>query len=428
MYELIDQMEDEIVKCVRCGVCRIHCPTFLATNAESAVSRGKIYLVDAVVKGELDLTDEFARDMYRCVNCRTVTVNCPTSVRVHDIILQARAQLVKSRGLSDLKDIIFDISAPQAGMPVPLPVDKRLAFFQEEISRNLPSDNPWQGLLPLTGSKEEFSSLLKGLSSPQAGMPVPPNSSRMKVGYFVGSAIDMMYPEIGRASVNVLRALDFEVIVPPDQKCSGYSFETLGDVDTAAYLARANMEAFAKADVDAIVTSDSSCALEMKQGYAKLLGEDEAVKEFAGKVYEISEFLTEKMGEHVGSSLRSKLGQVSKKVTYHEACALGKGLGISDPPREILATVPGLEFVEMDGAELCCGSGCGVFAMGRNYDLSMKIAERKFDNIMATGADIVVTSCPHCQLQLGEMLASKGVEKEFLHPVQILAESIGLRA
>ena len=74
----------------------------------------------------------------------------------------------------------------------------------------------------------------------------------------------------------------------------------------------------------------------------------------------------------------------------------------------------------MDGAELCCGSGCGVFAMGRNYDLSMKIAERKFDSIMATDADIVATSCPHCQLQLGEMLVSKGVEKEFLHPIQIL--------
>ncbi len=110
MYELIKQIEDEIVKCVRCGVCRIHCPTFLATNAESAVSRGKIYLVDAVLKGELDLTDEFARDIYRCVNCRTVTVNCPTSVCVHEIILQTRAQLVKSRGLSDLKDVIFDAS------------------------------------------------------------------------------------------------------------------------------------------------------------------------------------------------------------------------------------------------------------------------------------------------------------------------------
>ena len=404
MYELINQIEDEIVKCVRCGVCRIHCPTFLATNAESAVSRGKIYLVDAVVKGDLDLTDEFARDIYRCVNCRTVTVNCPTSVQVHDIILQTRAQLMKSRGLSDLKDIIFDISTNGER-----PVDKRLALFQEEISRNLPSDNPWQSLLPLTASKGEFSSLLKELPDGTVDSP------KMKVGYFVGSAIDMMYPEIGKAVINVLRANDIEVVVPSDQKCSGYSFGTLGDVDTEAYLARANIEAFAKAGVDAIVTADSSCALEMKQGYAKLLGEDEAVTDFAGKVYELSEFLTEKVGLD-----NLKPGPVSKKVTYHEACTLGKGLGISDPPRALLNAVPGLEFIEMDGAELCCGSGCGVFAMGRNYDLSMKIAERKFESIMATGADVVVTSCPHCQLQLGEMLASKGVEKQFLHPIQIL--------
>jgi glycolate oxidase iron-sulfur subunit len=404
MYELINQIEDEIVKCVRCGVCRIYCPTFLATNAESAVSRGKIYLVDAVVKGDLDLTDEFARDIYRCVNCRTVTVNCPTSVQVHDIMLQARAQLMKSRGLSDLKDIIFDISTNGDR-----PVDKRLALFQEEISRNLPSDNPWQSLLPLTASKKEFSSLLKELPDGTVDSP------KMKVGYFVGSAIDMMYPEIGLATVNVLRANDIEMVVPSDQKCSGYSFGTLGDVDTEAYLARANIEAFAKAGVDAIVTADSSCALEMKQGYAKLLGENEAVTDFVGKVYELSEFLTEKVGLD-----NLKLGQVSKKVTYHEACTLGKGLKISDPPRALLNAVPGLEFVEMDGAEMCCGSGCGVFAMGRNYDLSMKIAERKFESIMATGADVVVTSCPHCQLQLGEMLASKGVEKQFLHPVQIL--------
>ncbi len=387
MYELINQIEDEIVKCVRCGVCRIHCPTFLATNAESAVSRGKIYLVDAVVKGDLDLTDEFARDIYRCVNCRTVTVNCPTSVQVHDILLQARAQLMKSRGLSDLKDIIFDISTNGER-----PVDKRLALFQEEISRNLPSDSPWQKLLPLTASKGEFSSLLKDLPDGTVDNP------KMKVGYFVGSVIDMMYPEIGKAVINVLNASGIEVVVPLDQKCSGYSFATLGDMDTAAYLDQANSKAFADAGVDAVVTADSSCALQME-----------------GKVHDVCEFLTEKVGLD-----NLELGAVSKKVTYHEACTLGKGLKISDPPREILNAVPGLEFVEMDGAELCCGSGCGVFAMGRNYDLSMKIAERKFESIMATGADVVVTSCPHCQLQLGEMLASKGVEKQFLHPVQIL--------
>lgn len=407
MYELINQIEDEIVKCVRCGVCRIHCPTFLATNAESAVSRGKIYLVDAVVKGDLDLTDEFARDIYRCVNCRTVTVNCPTSVQVHDIMLQARAQLVKSRGLSDLKNIIFDISTNGER-----PVDKRLALFQEEISRNLPSDNPWRGLLPLTSSKHSFPTSLKELSSAPADSVDNP---RMKVGYFVGSAIDMMYPEIGQATVNVLRANDIEVVVPSDQKCSGYSFGALGDVDTEAYLARSNVEAFARAGVDAIVTADGSCALEMKQRYAKLLGEDKAVADFAGRVYELSEFLTEKVGLD-----NLKLGPVSKKVTYHEACTLGKGLKIPDPPMALLDAVPGLEFVKMNGAEQCCGSGCGVFAMGRNYDLSMKIAERKFESIMATGADVVVTSCPHCQLQLGEMLASKGVEKQFLHPVQML--------
>jgi len=388
MYELINQIEDEIVKCVRCGVCRIHCPTFLATNAESAVSRGKIYLVDAVLKGELDLTDEFARDIYRCVNCRTVTVNCPTSVCVHEIILQARAQLIKSRGVSELKDVLFDTSTNGER-----PVDKRMALFQAEISRNLPSDNPWQSLLPLTASKEESSSL-KDLSDAAVGV----DNASMKVGYFVGSGIDMMYPEIGKAAINVLRASGIEVVVPLDQKCSGYSFATLGDTDTAAYLDRANAEAFAEAGVDAIVTADSSCALQME-----------------GKVHDVCEFLTEKVGLD-----NLKLGQVSKKVTYHEACTLGKGLKISDPPREILNAIPGLEFVEMDGAELCCGSGCGVFAMGRNYDLSMKIAERKFDSIMATDADIVATSCPHCQLQLGEMLASKGVEKQFLHPIQIL--------
>ena len=402
MYELINQIEDEIVKCVRCGVCRIHCPTFVATNAESAVSRGKIYLVDAVLKGELDLSDEFAKDIYRCVNCRTVTVNCPVSVGVHDVILQARAQLVKSRGLPDLKDIIFDVSTNGEG-------PKQLAFFQEKIARNLPSDNPWRSLLPLTARKEQFSSLLKELSDEAVSMDNP----GMKVGYFVGSAVDMMYPEIGRATVNVLRANSIEVVVPSDQKCSGYAFRTLGDTDTAAYLARANVEAFAEAGVDAIVTADSSCALELKQGYAEM--DDESAKEFAGKVYEISEFLTEKVELD-----RSKLGEVSKKATYHEPCTLGKGLEISDPPRELLSAIPGLEFVEMDGAELCCGSGCGVFAMGRNHDLSMTIAERKFDDIMATAADTVATNCPHCQLQLGEMLASKGAEKQILHPVQIL--------
>jgi glycolate oxidase iron-sulfur subunit len=106
------------------------------------------------------------------------------------------------------------------------------------------------------------------------------------------------------------------------------------------------------------------------------------------------------------------------RVTYHSPCHLNRELGIKKEPREILKAIPGVELVEMGNPCRCCGSG-GSFNLS-HYDLSLKILDRKMEDIKSTGADIVVTNCSGCMLQLKDGAYQKGMKVEVLHLVEAI--------
>ena len=232
--------------------------------------------------------------------------------------------------------------------------------------------------------------------------------------------INYFYTDIGRAVIEVLTENDIEVVIPKSQACCGIPASVNGDVASARTLAKRNLRAFEKMGADALVVACSSGGTAWKHVYGELLENDRELKaladKWAKKSYDISEFLI-----HQVPFKKDGLGRVVRKVTYHEPCHLNRGQGISNEPREILKSIPGVELIEMKEPGRCCGMA-GSFSLV-HPDLSVQISDRKTADIQTTNTDTVATGCPACRLQLQSGVENAGFDEEVLHTVQILAES-----
>jgi glycolate oxidase iron-sulfur subunit len=202
-------------------------------------------------------------------------------------------------------------------------------------------------------------------------------------------------------------------VIPHDQGCCGVPVYTAGDVETGRALARKNIDAFRKHKVDAIITGCAACGAALKQDYEKILGLKAG--DLGAQVYDFSEFLAKHSKLRFGKCLAA-----ATKVTYHDPCHLNRGQGIKEAPRRVLEALPQVDFVEMQEADRCCG-GAGTFSLS-HYDLSKAIGRRKAGCIAASGADLVVTSCPSCMMQLEDMLGRNRLPQKVVHLAELVAE------
>jgi glycolate oxidase iron-sulfur subunit len=240
---------------------------------------------------------------------------------------------------------------------------------------------------------------------------------RYRVGYFLGCATDLFYPEIAKATVQVLTENGCEVVIPRNLSCCGMPQMANGAYETTVDLARLNIETYEHLELDYIVTDCGTCTATIgSHGYANLLSETpwaEKAQTFSQKVVELTTFLTTKI------DLLPAASELALKVTYHDPCHLAKALKITAPPRNLLKSLPGVQFVEMANADRCCG-GAGTFSLS-NYDLSMKILDKKMASVKESGAKILATGCPTCTMQLNHGLNLHGINCKVMHPVELLA-------
>jgi glycolate oxidase iron-sulfur subunit len=277
-----------------------------------------------------------------------------------------------------------------------------------------------------------LSALGKGRNIPQIAprflrqmVPVvnkPPDGVKttMTVGYFTGCMTDFVFPELGRHIIDFLTRNGVEVIVPREQGCCGAPvFLGAGDFDTGRKMADSNAKAFEA--VDYVISDCATCTSALKD-YPKFLADtlerEEAYKKFAGKVVDISQFLVDVL-KLPASAYRAAPEVKGKKITWHDPCHLNRHLGITSQPRQIIKSIPDVEFVEMPNADRCCGMA-GSFSL-YYYDLSKQIADKKVAAIKSTGADIVVSSCPGCEIQLIDSLLRNKVQVKVMHIMELLA-------
>ena len=233
------------------------------------------------------------------------------------------------------------------------------------------------------------------------------------VAFFAGCAMNSMLGSINRATVRLLNAAGYDVVVPAQQICCGALANHAGLRHTASEMAQRNIAAFAGADVEAIIVNAAGCGAMLKE-YPLLI---EGAEAFSSKVKDITEFL-------VSTPIRERLkNPLENRVGYDDPCHLLHGQRIRMEPRTLLKAIPGIRFIEIEDADQCCGSA-GIYNITQN-ELSMQILERKMEKIEKAHIDILATGNPGCMFQLKYGAQKRGIPLEVVHPVELLARSLG---
>jgi len=439
----------ELSQCVRCGACRSVCPTLNVLRRETASARGKLSLVNAYLAGEIGLSDTFVKHISECVLCGACRQSCPNNIPVPDIIMAARAEVVRDRGIPFLTSAImkglresesfigktlkiasvaqrfvFKEVPGERGMqsrfPLPYIQDERLVpplakrFFLDMVEEGLENVAPTFMVGKLWGMNPHATA---GRDKAFSG------EKNIKVGFFAGCLINYVMPDIGLASLKVLEKAGATVFVPSGQTCCGMPALSIGDVEDAKSLALKNLEVFESYDLDFITTACATCTDGLKSRFKELLQDEgpeikRRVESFSIKVRDITDLLVNEL-KLTASMLDYKPSTNGTVVTYHDPCHLRRGLGIKDEPRELIE-IAGFRRKEMRHPCRCCGLG-GSFSI-TNYGLSMEINRSKAEDIKTTGAEIAATACPGCMVQLRDGLHKVGAKVEVKHIVELLVQ------
>ena len=404
---LIEGLEHKLSQCVHCGMCLSVCPTYKIFGYETDSPRGRIMLVKALNDGRLVLNDEFADHIDRCLDCRACQTACPSGVEYGLIIEEAKAYLYLKNPPNFFVKLLLRILT-RFVIPSRRVLRTITSFFF--VYQKLRINKLVRKILP--GKLRELEKMLPSFPSPSKYSYFKKDTvyesigeKRGRVYFFAGCVQDAFFPNVNRDTIDVLRYNGYEVVVPSAQTCCGAVHMHGGDPDYAKVVARRNMEAFSE-DIPIIVNA-AGCGAFLKE-YNRLFGEEET-KEWRRRIKDINEFLVE-------NGFRKPKGWVNMKITYQDPCHLAHAQGIRSQPREILKSIPGLEFREMKHPDACCGSA-GVYNIVHR-DISMEILKIKLEDIEGTGADYVVTANPGCQIQL-----TYGTGKRVYHIVELLAEA-----
>jgi glycolate oxidase iron-sulfur subunit len=408
--------QDEVNYCIRCGLCLSVCPTYKESLRETESPRGRVALVTKAMGNELTLSDNFVDHMYKCLACLACNDICPVGIKPADLCLGARYVIHQARKEAWFKPLIFRGLFPRTGLlelmvkPVAL-YDRsglRRAINGVGLTRLLPAqlrdmERMLPRHLPLRGARHQIPELV-----PARG------ERRAHAAYFLGCIQGVMMADGCKATVEVLAENGCDVVSPAKAKCCGMPMVGYGDKEEARVMARHNIDLFLGLNVDVIVSDCATCGSSLKE-YPHWLAEDpvyaERAKQFASKVRDVSEYLVE-------LGIRPPAGKVEATVTYHDPCHLCRAQGVRKQPREMLRAA-GVKLVEMEGADTCCGSaGTQVVT---HYETSMAVLERKMEQVAVTGAEIVASGCPGCQMQLNLGAKRRGLNVRVVHPSQLLA-------
>ena len=423
LTRFMNELDDQLRVCMRCGMCQAVCPLFLETGLESDVARGKLALLDGLVQ-QLFKDPKGVNDrLNKCLLCGSCAANCPSGVNVLEIFIKARAILTGFMGLSPAKKLILRgvLSQPDIFDSMVAWGSKFQKIFTRPVSENIGTSCA-RLVSPLLRNRHfkplspvAFHRMISYLNTERG-------RSGIKVALYVGCLIDKIFPDIARDVVHILNHHGVGIFMPEGQGCCGIPAISSGDTQTFNRLLRHNLEIFDAEKFDFLVTSCATCTSTIKEIWPMMADKDSGyvksrVHIIAQKTMDINQFLVSKVGlENV------KFDNSVEPViaTYHDPCHLKKTLGVFSEPRSLIKANPGYQLKEMPESDRCCGLG-GNFNL-QYYELSTNIGKLKLENITASGCQVVATGCPACMLQFFDMLSKSGDNIRVKHPVEIYAE------
>jgi len=412
MYDHLNNFAADINKCMRCGNCQAVCPVYRVTRAEADVARGKLQLGRALLEGRLAPTPRLSALSQRCLLCQACLDACPSGVSTCNDIMALRAQAVKGGGLTLAKRMLLAGLARKPLLDHGLPVARKA---QQVAFR--PSGPGYRPRFPLGLDLRRIYPPLPArsfLATVRERVPRP--RAELRVAFFVGCMANYVYPGTGEAVVKLLGSRRADVVIPGEQHCCGYPVLALGDPVTARAMAASHVRLFGSLGVDYLVTACGTCGESWRDHYPELLRDDPELQAralaLAGKVRDISSLLGELPSP-------GEMLPLSRRVTYHQACHLGRGMRVGGAPVDLVKAVPGIDFVPLADPGRCCG-GAGSFQLFYP-ELSREIAAPKLADIRNSGAEVLVTGCGACRNQLEGLLAAEDWPGRVMHTAELLA-------
>lgn len=425
LIRLMKELEDQLVVCMRCGMCQAVCPLYAQTGRESDVARGKLALLDGLMKEMFEDPGGVSERLNKCLLCGSCAANCPSGVGVVEIFIKARAILAGYMGLSPAKRLalkgmlshpeLFDRLAEWGAKFQKIftrPVNEVVGTSCARFVSPLISDRHFRPL-----AAEPFHRRTPFLNTD------PRSAGGPKVAFFVGCLIDKIFPGVAQATIDVLQHHGVGIFMPRGQGCCGIPALSSGDTDTFRHLVRHNLKKLDEGRFDHLVTACATCTSTIKEIWPKLIDSSEAglkrrVDDLAERTLDINQFLVSKVGVEAPKAK----AESAVPVTYHDPCHLKKALGVFAEPRRLIQAANGFRLVEMEGADACCGMG-GSFNL-QYYEISSSIGRLKRESIQATGCSVVASGCPACMMQISDVLSKAGDRIAVRHPIEIYAEAL----
>jgi len=414
---LLEDVYEAASECNKCSLCQAVCPTYVINPVEWETARGRVGLVRDAIEGRLTLRDIADGPLSTCLTCDNCVAACAPRVPTGHIVSRARQELYDQEGHPWGQSLAMRALLPHPGAFRALHglarLTQRTGLWALAHRAGL---FRWMGtagaLAETVGPLPQRPAYRRARNLPSASEPV-----RGRLGFLVCCFANVATPEATEATMRVLLANGFEVVVPVIG-CSGLPARTLGDREAMVDMAARNLQSLADVNVDAYVGDVASC-IEHYREYGDIAGTDRLVgakaRQVAGAVSLATDFLDRE-------GMRAKLGPLRWRVTIDQPCSLPIDGTERGAMSRLLSQVPRLEVVDLHEAEMCCGGAGTYFA--RQPARSQAILERKFDNIRATGADVVVTENISCLVQLRAGARQHAPKVRVMHVMEVLAESI----
>ena len=429
---------DLLFDCVHCGLCLEACPTYALTRAEMDSPRGRIYLMKALAEGALALDADAVRHLDLCLECRGCETACPSGVHYGRLIEKARVYVKRNwrRRLTDrLRDRaiaeIFPFPNRLRLLLAPLKLIERVGL-RPLLERLAPvALRNWIALLPSMTRDDapRFPAPASDFSAAPAKTAVMPYKTTV---VHHGCVAQVLTPSENRNSEAALVAAGYKIAQLDRTVCCGALDIHNGNQERALEFARTNVRALKRSGADAIISAASGCAAVIA-GYGELLKRDSELaadaRAVSARVADLSSLVlalaepwrSEQTSLRGASKSESNIftRNFAATVTYHDSCHLAHGLGVREAPRNLLRSIPGVELIELNESDLCCGSA-GSYNLTEPV-MAQALAARKANNIIATGADYVILSNPGCEFQIAAELRRRNAKIRVIHLADFLA-------
>ncbi|WP_102347592.1 (Fe-S)-binding protein [Bacillus sp. Marseille-P3661] len=416
---------EETLSCVQCGYCLPACPTYKTMKKETQSPRGRINLVKMAAEGKLSI-DKLQEPIDLCLGCRACETACPTNVQYGSILESAKEAIQQEKNKTmDLKTklfrkSLFNYTFPNkrmlqgigAGMTVYQASGLQKLTHKTGIIKKVLPEHMAEFDLIVPKQPALFARKKRPIKHLSEKKPV------LSIGFFSGCVMDAVFSKINDLSIKLLQKAGCDVTVIKEQTCCGALHSHSGEMDHAKELAKKNIEAYEKYSFDYIVNSIGGCGAMLVE-YDHLLKNDpkwaERAKEFSKKAVDISVILSQLQLPFTH--------KVDRIVTYQPSCHMTNVQKTVKEPKDLLRSIPGIRFVELQDENMCCGSA-GIYNLV-NYQESMEILDQKMVNVKRVKPDMIVTTNPGCHLQmkLGVKREQMSDAVEVVHLVELLANA-----